>query len=62
MLGTCPDISGGLLLITVEGAAEDCVTIDDVEFDRVGEAGLWLKNAAAGGDGAVSELAESLCR
>ena len=40
MLGTCPDISGGLLLITVEGAAEDCVTIDDVEFDRVGEAGL----------------------
>jgi hypothetical protein len=39
MLGTCPDISGGLLLIAV-GAAEDCVTIDDVEFDRVGEAGL----------------------
>lgn len=62
MLGTWPDIRGGLVLITV-GATEDCVTIDDVEFDRAGEGGRWLKNAAAGGgEGAVRELVESLCR
>lgn len=62
MLGTCPDIRGGLVLMTV-GATEDCVTMDDAEFERAGEAGRWAKNAAAGGgEGAVRELAESLCR
>ena len=48
--------------MTPGGAAEDCVTIDEVEFDRAGEAGLGLTNVAAGGEGAVIELAESLCR
>jgi hypothetical protein len=39
--------------------------MDEVEFDRAGEDGRWLMNEAsdaAGGDGAVRELAESRCR
>jgi len=34
---------------------------DDVEFDRAGEPGRGLIKEAGGGDGAVSELAESRC-
>jgi len=58
-LGTCPDINGGLL-ITVLGTAEFCVMIEEVELERAGDEGRALtKEAAAGGDGAASEPAES---
>ena len=51
------------LLITPVGADDDCVMIEEVELDRVGEDGRALtKDAAAGGEGAVRELAESRCR
>jgi hypothetical protein len=49
--------------MTPVGAEEDCVITDEVELDRAGEDGRTLtKDAAAGGDGAVRELAESRCR
>ena len=59
--GTLPEMRGGLLTTPV-GIAEDCVAIDDVEFDRVGEEGRCVATVVdAGGDGAVNELAEFLC-
>lgn len=60
MPGTWPTIREGLL---ITAACDGCVTIDEVEFERAGEDGRWLTNeAAAGGEGAVIELAESRCR
>lgn len=61
MLGTWPRIRDGLVTTLVAGM-EDCVTIEDVELDRVGEEGRGLANAAAvGGEGAVIELVELRC-
>jgi hypothetical protein len=61
-LGTWPEINGGLLMTPV-GTVEDCVMMEEVELDLAGEDGRTLTNeAAAGGDGAVSELAESRWR
>jgi hypothetical protein len=39
--GTLPRMRGGLV-ITPLGAAEDCVAIEDVEFDRAGDEGRML--------------------
>jgi len=62
MLGTWPEIKGGLLSTVPTGAMEDCVTIEEAELDLAGDAGRGVTNAAAGGDGAVSALTESRCR
>jgi hypothetical protein len=49
--------------MTPVGTVEDCVIMEDVELDLAGDDGRTLTNeAAAGGDGAVSELAESRWR
>lgn len=57
MPGTVPPISGGLFTMF-----EDCVAMEDVEFDRVGDGGRALtKEPVAGGDGAANELAEFRC-
>lgn len=59
--GTLPAIRVGLLTTPV-GTDEDCVAIDDVELERVGDAGRCdPAGAVAGGDGAVNELAEFRC-
>jgi hypothetical protein len=59
--GTLPEMRGGLLTTPV-WTVEDCVAIDDVEFDLVGEDGRCEPaGAVAGGDGAVNELAELRC-
>lgn len=59
--GTVPDIRVGLL-ITPVGFDEDCVAMDDAEFDLAGEGGLCeAALTEAGGDGAVNELAELRC-
>lgn len=51
--GTLPLMRGGLL------TTPDCVAIDDVEFDLVGEDGrLDGTDDVVGGEGAVKELAE----
>lgn len=51
--GTLPLMRGGLL------TTPDCVAIEDVEFDLVGEDGrLDGTDDVAGGEGAVNELAE----
>jgi len=64
MLGTCPAIRGGLLSTPVCDA-EACVTMDEFEFEfgRAGDSARGLTNEAVtvGGEGAVSELAESRC-
>ena len=54
MLGTCPDIRGGLLTTPV---------CDEFELDRAGDParGLTKDAVVVGGDGAVSELPESRC-
>lgn len=56
MLGTCPEIKGGLLSTPVCEAEE-------VELDRAGDVarGLTKDAVTVGGDGAVRELAESRC-
>lgn len=57
MLGIVPPSSGGLFM-----TFEDCVAMEDVEFDRVGDGGRALTNdPVAGGDGAANELAEFRC-
>ena len=63
MDGMLPPISGGLLM-----TLEDCVAIEEVEFERAGDVGRTLvKDAVAetvpvgGGDGAANELAEFRC-
>jgi hypothetical protein len=63
MLGTCPAIRGGLLSTPVWDAADGCVMMDEFELDRAGEAARgWTNEAVSdGGEGAVSELAESRC-
>ena len=62
MPGTLPTIREGLVM-TPDGAVDDTVTTEDVEFDRAGDAGRMLtKDAVGGGDGAVKELAESRWR
>lgn len=55
--GILPPTRGGLLMI-VPGAEwcanEDCVAIEDVEFDRVGDEGRIDPNgASATGEGAI---------
>ena len=57
MLGMFPEINVGLLTTPV-GTEEDCVAIDDVELDLVGEAGRRSKVADGGGEGAANELVE----
>jgi hypothetical protein len=56
ILGTCPEIRGGLLSTPVCDAEE-------FELDRAGDAarGLTKDAVTVGGDGAVKELAESRC-
>lgn len=62
ILGTFPPINVGLVM-TPPGAVDAWVMTDDVELDRAGEDGRWFTNEAiGGGEGAVSELAESRCR
>lgn len=57
MPGTLPPIRGGLFI-----TFEDCVAIEDVEFDRVGDGGRApVKEPVAGGDGAANEPAEFRC-
>ncbi len=72
-LGTVPRTRVGLLTtdeplpdaatpVAGTGMVDACVTMDDVELDRVGEDGrLLAKEAVGGGDGAVNELAEFRC-
>lgn len=56
MLGILPPIKGGLFMIEID------VAIDEVEFDRVGEAGRPPTNeVVAGGEGAAKEVAELRC-
>ncbi len=56
MLGMLPPIKGGLFMIDMD------VAIDDVELDRVGEAGRPpIKEAVVGGEGAAKEVAELRC-
>lgn len=56
-VGIVPLISVGLLTTPV---MVDCVATDEVEFDRVGEAGRCI-DADAGGEGAVNDEAELRC-
>lgn len=59
--GTLPEMRCGLL-ITPVGTEEDCVAIEDVEFERVGDDGRCnVEVAEAGGEGAANELAELRC-
>jgi hypothetical protein len=60
MLGTCPTLRGGLLITPV--CAVGGLKTEEVA-DSAGDAARALTNDAvtAGGDGAVSELAESRC-
>jgi hypothetical protein len=62
MLGTWPEIRGGLLSTPVCDA-EACAAIVEFEFGRAGDSARGLTNEAVtvGGEGAVSELAESRC-
>lgn len=46
MLGTFPEIRGGLVKTPAVGATEAWVTIEEVELDRAGEEGRLLTNAA----------------
>lgn len=55
--GMVPPISGGLFT-----TLEDCVAMEEVEFDRVGDGGRApAKEPVAGGEGAANELAEFRC-
>lgn len=58
MLGTCPDIKGGLVSTPVCDA-----DTDEFELDRAGDParGLTKEAVTVGGDGAVSEPTESQC-
>jgi hypothetical protein len=57
IVGRLPATKGGLLImvpVEAPGAYEDCVAIEDVEFDRVGEDGLIVgPRGAGGGEGAT---------
>jgi hypothetical protein len=51
--GILPDTRGGFDIIAL-GAYEDCVAIEEVEFDRVGEDGRAVgPRGAGGGEGAI---------
>jgi hypothetical protein len=57
IVGRLPATRVGLLMIVpveAPGALEDCVAIEDVEFERVGDEGLAVgPRGAGGGEGAI---------
>lgn len=57
MLGILPLTNVGLLMIVPAAgvAYEDCVAIEEVEFERVGEEGRFMPG---GGDGAAIPVEE----